>query len=237
LLAAALSAPCAVCARVTDTPLAGPVCTACWSSLRIVAPPICERCGYPLARGRDATAARVASCGACRSLHALDMLRAPGVYEGALRDIVHAFKYTARRSLARPLAALIARRCASALDGADALVPVPLHWSRRWSRGFNQADLLARALGIVVVRALRRTRPTQPQMSLQATGRRGNVAGAFALVPAWRRRHALAGRVLVLVDDVCTTGTTLDECARVLKDAGAAEVRAVTVARTLMHSA
>jgi ComF family protein len=169
-------------------------------------------------------------------MRALDMLRTAGAYEGVLREIVHALKYQGRRSLARPLAVLLAERCAAALDGADVLVPVPLHWSRRWFRGFNQADLLARAIGIRTAGPLRRTRATRPQMSLQAHGRQDNVANAFALRPAWLRRHAIADRVIVLVDDVCTTGATLDECARVLKEGGASEVRAVTVARTLMHS-
>jgi ComF family protein len=189
-----------------------------------------------LSRERAPSSDGPRSCTSCGSLRALDVVRAVGAYEGVLREIVHAFKYKGRRSLARPLAALIARRCAEALDGVDALVPVPLYWFRRWSRGFNQADLLARGLGVHTVHVLRRTRATRPQMSLQAHGRLGNVKNAFALLPSWRRRWALTGRVLLLVDDVCTTGATLDECARVLKEGGAAEVRAVTVARTLMHS-
>ncbi len=237
LLAAVLSSPCAVCARVTETPLDGPVCPACWSAVRVISPPLCERCGYPLARegARDQPPLR-RSCTACASFRALDVVRAAGAYEGVLRDIVHAFKYNGRRSLARPLAALVAQRSHAVLEGADALVPVPLHPWRRWSRGFNQAELLARALGAPVVQGVRRTRATKPQMSLQASGRIANVANAFALAPSWRRHDGLAGRVLVLVDDVCTTGATLEGCARLLKEAGAAEVRAVIVARTLRES-
>lgn len=115
-------------------------------------------------------------------------------------------------------------------------MPVPLHWRRRCSRGFNQADDLAAALGLPVVRALRRRRQTGVQASLHADHRRTNVAGAFALTRRARRTGAVAGAVVVLVDDVETTGATLDACARVLREAGAREVRAVTIARAEVRS-
>ena len=158
--------------------------------------------------------------------------RAAGPYDGALRAIIHAFKYDRRRSLARPLAALMRRAGAEALDGADACVPVPLHWRRRWQRGFNQAEELAVHLGVPVVCALRRTRRTHVQAALHADDRAANVAGAFAA----RWRALVAGSVLVLVDDVATTGATLEACARALRAAGAREVRAVTAARVAVRS-
>ena len=166
---------------------------------------------------------------------------AVGPYEGRLRDIIHAFKYDKRRTLARPLATLMRDAGRDVLHGADAAVPVPLHWLRRRRRGFNQAALLAAGLGIPVCHALRRSRRTHPQAGLHASDRRANVAGAFRL--AWRYRWArlqpflgsaprrLDGLVVVLVDDVSTTGATGDACARILRDAGVREVRLLTVAR------
>jgi ComF family protein len=164
-----------------------------------------------------------------------------GPYEGRLRDIIHAFKYDRRRTLARPLAALMREAGRDVLDGADAVVPVPLHWLRRRRRGFNQAALLAAGLRLPVSHALRRSRRTGAQAGLPAGERRVNVSGAFSL--AWRYRwprlrpfarrapRRLEGLVVVLVDDVNTTGATRDACARVLLEAGVREVRALTVAR------
>jgi ComF family protein len=143
---------------------------------------------------------------------------------------VHAIKYDGRRSLARPLAALVRHSCAAVLDGADVVVPVPLHPSRRRFRGFNQALDLARHLGPRPVRALRRTRATPSQTGLPAARRHRNMRDAFA--PAWRAPN-LAGTTVVLVDDVSTTGATIDACARVLIQMGAREVRAVTAARVV----
>ena len=153
-----------------------------------------------------------------------------GSYDGTLRAIVHALKYEGRRSLARPLAALIRARGSDLLTGADAAVPVPLHASRRRERGFNQAHDLARHLELDVVAALRRTRATPTQTGLPAAQRHRNVRDAFEVTRQGRR---LAGRVVVLVDDVSTTGATLEACARALKGAGVAEVRALTAARVV----
>ena len=156
-------------------------------------------------------------------------------YQGELRGIVHAFKYDGRRSLARPLGRLLREAGAGLLAGADAVVPVPLHPWKRVQRGFNQSADLARALELPVRFVLRRTRPTRTQAGLTPGQRRRNVSGAFALATwPWRSSRAdVGGRTLVLVDDVMTTGATLDACARVLKQAGAREVRVLTLARAL----
>jgi ComF family protein len=160
----------------------------------------------------------------------IDRARAIGEYDGALGAIVHAMKYEGRRSLARPLASLMRERGAHMLDGAHWLVPVPLHPWRRRRRGFDQAADLARHLGLPIQHALRRTRHTPSQTSLPAARRHANVRGAFCPT---RRAGALRGAVVVLVDDVSTTGATLNACAEALKMAGVREVRALTAARVV----
>jgi ComF family protein len=140
-------------------------------------------------------------------------------------------KYDGRRSLARPLAQHMTDRGTEVLHGADCVIPVPLHRSRQRQRGFNQAADLARWMGPPVVFALRRTRATAPQAALPAGQRHRNVRRAFRVTRAGRR---LAGAVVVLVDDVSTTGATLTACAEALKAEGVAEVRALTAARAVL---
>ena len=155
--------------------------------------------------------------------------RAIGAYEGSLRAIVHALKYDGRRSLAPRLAALLERCGSDVLEGAHATVPVPLHRSRQRTRGFNQAEDIARRLPLPTVRALKRVRRTVSQTDLPEADRQANVRGAFSL----RRRAPVRNAIVVLVDDVSTTGATLEACARVLIEGGAREVRALTVARVV----
>jgi ComF family protein len=209
LLAVVLAPECAACASVLDRPLGGPVCPGCWASV-----------------------ARVT----LRSFHTtlIECGRSAGDYEGALRDIIHAFKYDGRRTLASPLGTLLREAGGELLQDASCIVPVPLHPWRRLRRGFNQAADLAAALPVPVVHALWRQRVTPPQTGLTAAARRRNVRGAFRVSPLVSRRvtHSLlVDRTIVLVDDVRTTGATLDACAHVLKDAGVKEVRALTVAQ------
>jgi ComF family protein len=153
--------------------------------------------------------------------------RSIGPYEGTLRRILQALKYDGRRSIARPLAAAMARAGTDVLGGADFAVPVPLHLFRQYSRGFNQAAELASHLDMPVLHALRRTRATVTQTDLPEGARHANVRGAFAL----RRGRLPPDCVVVVVDDVSTTGATLDACAQVLLDGGAREVRGLTAAR------
>jgi ComF family protein len=157
---------------------------------------------------------------------------AGGHYEGALRDIIHAYKYEGRRSLARPLGGLMRHAGTALLEGADCIIPVPLHPWRRLRRGFNQAVDLAKALDRPIVHALWRARSTPPQVALPARTRRINVRDAFILSPFLGRVAGppLRDRIVILVDDVRTTGATLNACAKVLKSVGVREVRALTVA-------
>jgi len=208
LLAVVLAPVCASCARVLECPLEGPVCPFCWAAVARLTPHSFQT--TLIDRGRSA-----------------------GNYEGTLRDIVHAFKYDGRRTLASPLGAFLLEAGRDLLKDASCAVPVPLHPWRRLHRGFNQAADLAAALPLPVIHGLWRQRITPPQTGLTAAARRRNVRGAFRVSPLLSRRviHAMfVDRTVVLVDDVRTTGATLDACAHVLKDAGAKEVRALTLA-------
>ena len=173
-------------------------------------------------------------CGHCWAAARLAL----GNYDGALRDIIHAFKYEGRRSLARPLGAMLRESGAEVLRDAVCVVPVPLHPWKRLRRGFNQAADLSRQLGLPVVHALCRVRVTMSQAGLTAAGRQRNVRGAFRVSP-WlsraKRERFIEDRVVVLVDDVRTTGATLEACAEALMDAGAREVRMLTLARAELH--
>ena len=243
VLAVVLSPACAACGDLLAHPTRGPVCDACWHQVLPLTPPLCDTCGDPLSTWRAAGRLEHPEhlehlgypeperCPRCRrGRPSLDRARAIGAYEGVLRAIVHALKYEGRRSLARPLATMMRERGADVPGGAACVVPVPLHSSRRRERGFNQAVDLARRLGLPVRHPLRRVRATATQTTLPAAQRHKNVRGAFAVT---RVARGLRGATVVLIDDVCTTGATLDACARTLKEAGVADVRALTAARVV----
>ena len=220
---------CAACREPLEAPSAGVVCAGCWGSIAWIRPPVCESCGEPLPSWRTISA-DASRCARCRRRGSrIARAAAVGAYEGALRDIVHALKYDRRRSLAAPLAALMRQHGSGVLDGADACVPVPLHWARRQTRGFNQASELAGHLGIPRLEALARRRYTTTQTELPEARRHANVRGAFRVRPG----VAVANLVIVLVDDVSTTGATLEACAAALREAGAREVRALTAAKAV----
>jgi ComF family protein len=153
-----------------------------------------------------------------------------GVYEGGLRQLIQLLKYGGIRTLAGPLAEWLSAALPRG-QRFDFIAPMPIHWRRRWTRGFNQSELLARALsrrtGIPVRDVVRKRKATPPQAGLTAPQRRANVASVFET----RKREAVAGRRILLVDDVLTTGATASACARALKRAGAASVTVLTVAR------
>jgi ComF family protein len=185
-------------------------------------------------------------CALCRlGFNGYDAAYTYGSYEGTLRKLIHIFKFDRVHTLARPLGALIA----SVLPREqqfDAIVPMPLHWRRRWERGFNQSELLAneisRRWSVPVVRAVRRVKPTVSQAGLTNAKRRANVSGAFSsrrplsgAFAFWKRSEKFnlrAGARVLLIDDVLTTGATAAACARALKRAGAKHVTVLAVART-----
>ena len=231
-----LEPACAACGAVLERPLASAVCEGCWFGISSVAPPWCARCGDELPAWQPGDV----ECARCVSRPPrYAFARGAARYDGPLREIVQAFKFQRKRLLAEPLGRMMRMAGADVLDGADAVVPVPLHPLRSLRRGFNQADDLARQLGLPVWRALWRPHHGPPQASLPASGRQSNLTAAFGLSPIWRLRAHLGGpslqdRVLVVVDDVLTTGATVDACAGVLLDAGASSVRVLTAARAVV---
>jgi ComF family protein len=226
---------CLICRAFLDGEGAGEgsllVCPKCVAGFTRVASPRCPVCGTPFRSG----IAEDHVCEDClRKKPFFDRAGAPFVYEGELMRAIHEFKYEGRSRMAALLGPLLASFAEGWVRDGDSvvLVPVPLHPKRLRKRGFNQSLLLARhvadRLGVQVdFLSLRRTRDTTPQTGLKRDERRKNVRRAFEVVD----RKALRRKRVVLVDDVATTGSTLNECARVLRRAGCTEVYGLVLAR------
>jgi ComF family protein len=215
-------------------PVAGEgVCATCWAKLSFIAPPYCPRLGIPFVYdpGPD-----LLSMEAIANPPAYRRARAAVRYDDVARTLVHALKYQDRTDLAPAMGGWMARAGRELLVDADALVPVPLHWRRGWSRRYNQSGALARIIerqsGVkVAVEALRRVRPTEQQVGLSRSLRASNVQGAFKVTAD--RGGDIAGRRVVLIDDVLTSGATVDACARALLRARAASVDVLVFARVV----
>ncbi len=234
--------------RLCGTPLTNlsrlPVCTECLSEMRPIAGGMCSICGErlisPYAFSADNGEPR---CGLCRRLEPPFVKAAAyGSYEGGLRELIHLLKYAGVRPAAKVLGRMLAEAVSHlplALgEGPLWVVPVPLHRGKLRQRGFNQSELIVQAAlklvssphGFQLASAvLERRRETQSQIGLSRHQRRENVRGAFGV----SRVNEIKGKLILLVDDVFTTGTTVSECARVLRRAGASRVYVATVARTL----
>lgn len=205
------------------------ICKECYTKLPFITSAVCTVCGIPFAgAGGDHP------CGSCiKEPPSYSAARAALRYDLACRDLIHAYKYSGKYSLRRPLGLLTADALADFASNsrAELLLPVPLHKKRLRERGFNQALLIAEVLSLqwnipLLRQGLARTRWTQPQIELDRKERLNNLKGAFTVTDT----TAISGRRVMLVDDVFTTGSTLVECSKTIKHAGAAEIFAVTIA-------
>lgn len=222
---------CPACRSAVDRP--GRLCAACWGEVDFIAAPFCASCGLPFAHDHGAATL----CGGCLSdTPAFDRARAAMRYGDVPAKLVVGFKHGDQTHLAPALADWLERAGAELLTEADLLLPVPLHRGRLFRRRFNQSALLAHALGRrrgieVATGLLRRGKATASQGGLTRNERLRNVRGAFAVDSD--DRSALDGRRVVLIDDVFTTGATIEACARVLRRAGALRIDVLTLARVV----
>jgi ComF family protein len=220
---------CLACGEIVEEPDA--LCGRCWGGITFFAPPWCAGCGLPFPHPMDLDAV----CADCaRERRAWDRARAVLRYDRRSRQLVLGLKHADHTHVAGAFGKWMQRAGVEVLAGADLLAPVPLHWTRLFQRRYNQAAMLANAIGAaggppVAADCLIRRRRTPSQGHLGPLARERNVRGAFAV----RRPSDIAGRRIVIIDDVMTTGATVDECARVLKRAGAAWVGVLTLARAL----
>jgi ComF family protein len=209
------------------------LCAACWSKLSLIEKPYCARLGIPFTYDPGPG---LLSMEAIANPPAYDRARAAVRYDDVARALVLGFKYADRLDLAPMMGRWMARAGSELLADADGLLPVPLHWRRLWARRFNQAAALAgtisAASGVPVLHgAIVRVRATPQQVGLSKTERADNVQGAFR-VPPEQKAH-VAGKRLILIDDVLTSGATADTCARALLRAGAAHVDVLVFARVV----
>lgn len=209
------------------------VCAACWSKLSFIAQPFCPRLGIPFVYDPGP---ELLSMEAIANPPAYQRARAAVRYDDVARTLVHSLKYQDRTDLAPAMGRWMARAGQELLSEADVLVPVPLHWRRGWSRRYNQSGALARVIsrqsGVkLATEALRRIRATEQQIGLSRPQRASNVQGAFKVAP--ERSADIAGRRVILIDDVLTSGATADACARALLRARAAQVDVLVFARVV----
>ncbi len=231
LLDLLLPPQCLRCRAAVDVP--GRLCAECWREVDFLGPPLCEGCGRPF----DFHLGSAARCIAClRRPPSYGRARAVLRYDDASRGLILGFKHGDRTESAGAFGGWMARAGAELLREADLLVPVPLHRWRLLSRRYNQSALLARRLARIsgvpyAPDLLRRLRATPSQGGLDARERRRNVRGAFGVAPGQGPR--LAGLRVLLIDDVLTTGATVEACARCLLAAGAGGVDVLTLARVV----
>ncbi|MCC6734577.1 MAG: ComF family protein [Bauldia sp.] len=220
---------CLACDAAVDAD--GALCPRCWSGFALIDRPYCERLGAPLPF--DAGPGTL-SPEAIASPPPFGRMRAVALYDQTARRLVQGLKYDDHLDLAPWMGAWMARAGAEVISSADVIVPIPLHRVRLWRRRFNQSAALAAVVGRlagkpVALDALRRARATRRQVGLGRTERAVNLRGAFTVPP--RGRETIAGRSVLLVDDVYTTGATIEAATRVLRRAGAAEVDVLVFAR------
>ena len=220
-----------LCAACREPVEGSGLCPTCWSKLSFITRPYCERLGIPF---QYDPGPGVLSLEAIADPPAYNRARAAVRFDEISRALVHALKYGDRLDLAPMMGRWVGHAGREILAQADALIPVPLHWRRQWARRFNQSAMLAAAVsaqtGVAVASgALKRVKATIQQVGLSRAERASNIQGAFKVPDAGKA--AVAGRRLVLIDDVLTSGATVDGCARALNRAGAANVDVLVFAR------
>jgi competence protein ComFC len=222
---------CKICRTLLESPREKVLCRSCLDKITPYRAPLCPSCGRFYEGAGDSHL-----CSACLNVAPpFSAHRSCAKYRGALKDTLLLFKYRRYKVLGTSLSEFVAEALKKEEGlwwGVDVIVPVPLHRRRRWERGFNQAEVLARNIGRikhlpVEAGAIQKIRNVPPQTSLEHEERAQNVRGAYQAIHAEKIR----GKVVLLVDDVYTTGSTLRECAAVLRKAGAKDVRAVTIAQ------
>lgn len=234
LLDVILPPHCLSCGVIVDEP--GSLCPECWDKVTFLGPPLCGHCGMPF----EFDVGEQALCAACiRRPPIYERARAVLNYDDASRDLILGFKHADRTEAAPAFGRWLARAGGELIAEADIIAPVPLHWARLWRRRYNQSALLAQALARttraggrhlpVIPDLLVRHRRTPPQGGLGAAGRARNVRGAFRINAKFQAR--VRGARVLLVDDVLTTGATVEACARVLLRSGAGAVDVLTLAR------
>ena len=214
------------------------ICGKCWDSIRLIDPPFCHCCGIPFPSAESQSFTSQFLCGTCRTEESsFHQARSVGFYTGALREAIHLFKYSKRQELARHFGGLMLDHFPKEWNPSDIdlLLPIPLHPRRCRERGFNQSLLLARFLAGPLqlkldARQLSRSRPTLPQSDLPLRQRFENLHGAFAL----RNPQKIEGKNVLLVDDIYTSGATIQEASRTLLRAGASKVYIYTLARSVL---
>jgi ComF family protein len=217
----------------------GVLCADCWSGVEFITPPVCDRLGVPL-RIADLEDGVPLSAAAQRDPPVFARARADAQFSGVMRNLIHGLKYADRHEASGMLARLMWSAGSDLLRDADLIMPVPLLPRKLWSRRFNQAAILARNISALSgvpadLFSLKRRRHTQSQVGLTAEDRQANMMAAFAVAP--RRAAALAGKRILLIDDVLTTGSTLSACALVLKRAGASDVDCLAAATSTYQPA
>ncbi len=225
---------CASCRKLLASHGNHGLCNSCIASVRLVKQPLCTICGkeFTTKRGQDHL------CENClRHPPSFDMIRAVAYYEDPVRNLLHRLKYSNDTTTTQPLLEIARGFDLSPFRTCEVILPVPLHKKRLKKRGLNHALILARLFfhdekGKIYSNVLIRSRPTPSQTELDKIGRRRNVSGAFCVEHA----EIIKNKKVCVVDDVYTTGATLNECARTLKQAGANQVKGLTMARVEKYS-
>lgn len=221
---------CVVCSSVIKDSQNGFVCSECFSKIKIIEPPFCKGCGRPFISRETLKYSPEHLCARCREkAFSFHCARAVGVYEGTLKKLIHAYKFRKKRALGEYLSKIMIENLGDKFEQIDfdTIIPVPLHKQRLRTREFDQSFLLAMKIGKhlnipVLSDSLIRYRSTKPQLELKVKERLKNVKGAFRV----REGEKIKGKSILLIDDVFTTGATINECSKILKKEGASRVDA-----------